>query len=272
MQGKILKVFNNDINSKEDDREIQLFAIFNHKKYSNKYAIFTINNTNKLCYGSIFIRDNTIVIFNIKEDFNPLISDFINEYKNNSFKEYELLSTEEISKVELVNYNEIDYPDINSLYTLSFPKPTPPEENKNNKSSLKIVLITIFFIILTIIVYFFVVNNNKPKTLDCTINSHNYDINLDYIISKNITFNERNLIEKIEVTETYKFPSLDEYDKFKKEEKHYDYFGMKGSYKYIDEEQILKIFYNEATLASDYDQIKSILSKEGYTCIEEQNE
>ena len=41
MNGKILKIVNNDLYGNVDDREIVVFASFVHKKYMNRYVIFT---------------------------------------------------------------------------------------------------------------------------------------------------------------------------------------------------------------------------------------
>ena len=41
MNGKILKVSSNDLYGNVDDRMVAVFAAFNHKKYMNKYVIFT---------------------------------------------------------------------------------------------------------------------------------------------------------------------------------------------------------------------------------------
>jgi len=276
MNGKVLRVFNTDVNGKEDEREVLMFAMFNHKKYMNKYAIFTIKNskeTNKLYYGSIFLKENTVVIFNIKEELKSVILEFIEEYTKNNFQEFELLDSSKYEKIELVNYNEMEYKDINTLYHLSFPQVEEKKEVKKKKSPLSTIMTLLIIIAIPVIIYFYIQNENNKKTiLKCNLSSYSYEVNLDYEIDKIITFDKKKMIESINVTETYMFPSQEEYYNFKNENKHYEYFDIKGSYKYIDEERILKIFYEETTVARNYEQIKSILEKEKYICKEENNE
>ena len=275
MQGKILKVFNNDINGKEDDREILLFAIFNHKKYMNKYAVFIIKDKtgpNKLCCGSIFLKENEIVIFNIKTELTKIILDFLEEFKTNNYNEFELLDTSNLEKVELINYNEIDYNDINIIYSISFPAPIKNEKQSKKRKPKWLAFLIIILLVIAILCYLTFFVKIKETILECSIKKYNYDINTEYLITKKILFDKSSLVKNISVTETHKFSNYDEYNRFKNDNKQYDYFDIKGSYKYIDEELSLKVFYEEDTVERKYEQIKSILEKEGYTCKEEYDE
>ena len=125
MKGKILKVFNNDLYGKEDEREVVLFAAFTHKKYSNKYALFTFKEDNlpkKLYYGSIYLKEKAIVIFDVKKEFDKVVKDFIEEFKKQEFKEFDIIDPTNLEKAEIVNFNEMEFPDIDLIYSISFPK------------------------------------------------------------------------------------------------------------------------------------------------------
>ena len=41
MNGKILKISSNDLYGNVDERQVVVFACFNHIKYMNKYILFT---------------------------------------------------------------------------------------------------------------------------------------------------------------------------------------------------------------------------------------
>ena len=47
-----------------------------------------------------------------------------------------------------------------------------------------------------------------------------------------------------------------------------EYFNIKGTYKYNDEDLTLRILYDEKTIIEDYQEILEYLRKEGYTCEE----
>ena len=114
MNGKILKISSNDLYGNVDDRRLSVFAAFNHLKYANRYVIFAFTDelaNKKLCYGSLHLKDNSIVIFNTSEANLTYIDPFIEECINGNIdsKEYEILDISKIEKAELVSYNTKDY-------------------------------------------------------------------------------------------------------------------------------------------------------------------
>ena len=80
MSGKVLKVVSNDLYGNVDDRAVSIFACFEHSKYMNKYLIFAFDgeyDKNKLCYGSLHLKNNSLVIFSVKDDVKKYIDEFI---------------------------------------------------------------------------------------------------------------------------------------------------------------------------------------------------
>ena len=105
MNGKILRISANDLYGNVDEREVAVFAAFTHKKYMNKYVIFTFKDEyqkNKLYYGSVHLKENSIVTFSITDDNKKHVDKFIESYLNNQVdpKEYEIIDISKIDKVE----------------------------------------------------------------------------------------------------------------------------------------------------------------------------
>ena len=76
MAGKILKIVSNDLYGNVDERKIVVFACFLHTKYMNNYVVFSFlgeYDKKKICYGSVHIKDNSLVIFSVKNNVKKYI-------------------------------------------------------------------------------------------------------------------------------------------------------------------------------------------------------
>ena len=71
MTGKVLKISSNDLYGNVDDRMVRVYAVFEHTKYMNNYVIFSIDGSNKLCFGSIHMKDTSLVISGTGEVMEP---------------------------------------------------------------------------------------------------------------------------------------------------------------------------------------------------------
>ncbi len=278
MFGKIVKIFSNDLYGNPDDRKLVIFAAFEHKKYMNKYCIFAIEGeyaNKKLYYGSIHIKDNTIVIFSVADNDKKWVDEFVTEYLSSKLndKEYSLIDIANLDRAELISSTEVECDNLNTLDSISIKRvaPTTEETTKNSKSGLKFLLV--LFILLGIGITYLYLNPDiltlKLKMLNCTKSEFNNNISMRYNIEKNIRFDKDEVPSTIEVIETYKFASGEEYTDFKDNNKESIYFKKDGEYKYIDSSNELKVFYNETTIIDNYKEMYNYLKKEGYTCQEE---
>ena len=280
MNGKILKVFKNDISGNVDDRKVVMYAAFEHKKYMNKYAIFSYDGEYSkkiLYYGSIHIKsDNTIVIFQVDNNAKEFIDTFTEQYLNNNLnpKEYQLIDISGCEKVELISSTEVkDYDKLTELDKLSIfrPEEIVEEDKKSGKGGL--VFLLILFIALGLGLTYLYLNPDtltiKAKQLNCTKNAYNETISLGYKSNKLVKFTSKDIPKSIDVTEIYNFNTLEEYTEFKDNNKEQDIFNKDGEYKYDDESLELRIFYKEDTIIDNYNEMYNYLIKEGYTCEEE---
>jgi len=278
MNGKILRISANDLYGNVDEREVAVFAVFTHKKYMNKYVIFTFKDEyqkNKLYYGSVHLKENSIVTFSITDDNKKHVDKFIESYLNNQVdpKEYEIIDISKIDKVELVSYSEMDFDKLVELDNLSIPKPKVlTEETTKKKPTILYILLVIMLILLAGVIFLYLnphFFDTKVKTMTCTLDEYNKKIKMPYTITKTIRFDKENKLKDIAVVEIYSFTDEEEYYDFKDNERQNEYFDITGAYKYDDDNLELRIIYDEETIISEYEEMKGYLKKEKYICTEE---
>ena len=279
MSGKVLKVFSNDLNGNVDDRYVSVFAAFNHLKYSNRYVIFSFKGeygNNLLYYGSVHLKEKSLVVFSTSASSIPVIDDFLAKLMSNNISksEYEIFDISECEKIELISYNEKEFTNLFELDNLTIKKEVKKEELKDTKQGKPVMLYILLFIFISLAIgltYIYLnptVLDVELKQLNCSMNSINEKIDMDYHIEKIVKFDRKDIPVSVKVTETYKFLNIDEYNEFKNNKKENTYF-QNGEYKYEDTLLELKIFYEEKTIIDDYKEMKNYLTNEGYTCKEE---
>ena len=277
MYGKILKIANNDLYGNVDDRIVSLFAVFIHKKYMNKYAIFTFSNEfskNKLYYASVHLKENSIVTFNVRNDDIEHINKFVNDYLNNIIdpNEYEIIDISNINKVELVSSTPVDFDRLTDLDNLSIPKINAAETETVGKKPVFLIFLLIIFILLLGGVIYLHYNPDilsiKLNKLDCTKEAYDKKVDLPYSSDIELRFDRHNELQSIDKIDTYTFNNLEAYNDFKDNNKESTYFDITGGYKYDDNEMTLKLIYKDKMIIYKYDEILRYMKKEGYSCIE----
>jgi len=275
MKGKILRVFNNDLYGKVDDREVIIFAAFIHKKYMNKYAIFIFKNgeeKNKLCYGSIHVKETSLVIFKIREELKSVIDDFLLQYTSGQLLDYELIDINNLTKVELIGHNQCDYDKILLLEDLSLPKVTVNNQETQKKLSLGIKILIGLGVLIGIFCAYLAIHPNilKSKQLICYKDSYHQETKLNYRENLRIIFDGEDNLWQYNVEEVYYFKSKTSFDNFRSEGKHYIYFHGEGkSYNFLDNNLSLQITYKVQSDINNYDDMKIYLNSAGYRCTED---
>ena len=276
MSGKVLKIASNDLYGNVDERNVSVYACFEHSKYMNNYVVFSIDGSNKLCYGSIHMKAKSLVIFSVKEHVDKYILEFLDEYMSDKLDSFKILDISNIMKVELVSYSEMEYNKLNLLSDKAIPKIINDDNDTKEKKTVFMYLLIFLLVLVAIgmtVLYLkpelFTV---KYKGLDCINNLYDENIELNYHLFKDIRFDLDDKITSIEVTRTYTFTDSNSYYNFKNNEEQMKYFTNGEGFKYIDEELKLKLFYSEESVIDDYDEILTYLKREGFSCIERQYE
>ena len=276
MLGKILKVYANDVNGNVDDRRALVFSAFQHTKYMNNYVVFTFEGDfekNKLYYGSVHIKQNSLVVFSIKDDAKIYIDKFLTEYENNNLTEFKIFDISELTRIELVSFNEMEYNKIKMLNDKTIPKEITKKEEIDRPIDIKgiflyvsLVILIILAVVITIIYLFpnMVLSGNEQ--LICNNREYDKKLQLYYDTEKNVKFNSNSKLKSIDVIKTYTFLDTTKYEEFKNNQKHLEYFKNVDSYKYVDESLQLKLMYKENNVIDDYDEMLTYLKKEGFSC------
>lgn len=276
MFGKILRISSSDLYGNVDERQVVVFACFIYKKYMNRYIIFTFKNEynkKKLYYGSIHLKENSLVVFGVRDEEYKYVDNFINSYLSSSVStlEYELIDLSKMEKIELVSYKEMDFERLEDLDRLSIPLTKVSDDSEEKKPVFLYLLLVILFLLLGGITYLYLNPNVfivQYKKLSCEMNDYNEKLEMKYVIKRDLTFTKKDKIKSYKGIDIYTFLDRDSYNEFKEGNMQDEYFNIKGTYKYNDEDLTLRILYDEKTIIEDYQEILEYLRKEGYTCEE----
>jgi len=278
MNGKIIKIYSNDLYGNVDDRQVVVFAVFMHIKYMNRYVIFTFKDEyekNKLYFGSVHVKENSLVIFAIRNEVFKYVSEFINQYLSSSInkEEYEIKDISKIEKVELVSYNNMECNDLLKLDELSISKEkyTQEVEDKDRKPVFLYCLIIFLILLLGGLTYLYLNPDAfmfEYKMLNCNVLEFNNQLDMSYNKNTIVKFDNKDRVNNIEIIDKYVFSSNEIYQDFKVNNRQNDYFNIDGVYKYDDDNLELRIIYNDNSIIESYDEMFGYLEKEGYDCVE----
>lgn len=281
MMGKVLKVISNDLYGNVDERIAVVFACFNHTKYMNNYVIFSFlgeYGKNKLGYGSVHFKNDSLVIFSVKDNFKQYIDEFLLEYTTDKLENFKILDISMMEKVQLVSYNEMEYDKLQLLDDKSIYREVKNSNEMMAKEKQPILIYILLIILvllgigLTLLYLFPEMFSVKYKELECTNNLFDNKLMLNYDIDKNIKFDEKDKVIDIDVVNTYTFLDSKSYYEFKDENKFQEYFTNGEGYKYIDQGLMLKIIYKENSVIDDYDEMLVYMRREGFSCVEKEYE
>ena len=277
MNGKVLKISNNDLNGNNDDRKIAVFAAFIHKKYMNKYAIFAFENEldkKKLAFGSIHLKNDSLVTFDVRPNEKDFINTFVSQYLDNKIdeSEYEIIDISNISKIELVSYGQEDFDKLADLDKLSIKRVVNNEEADNKKGyGMLYFIIMVLILLLGGITYLYFnpdLFDVELKQLNCYKEGFNEIVELNYTSEAELKFNRKDEIDTFNKIDTYKFNNEEDYLKFKGNNEESKYFNINGAYKYNDNKLELKLIYTDKLVIYKYDEVLKYLENNGYTCVE----
>ena len=277
MNGKVLKISNNDLNGNNDDRKIAVFAAFIHKKYMNKYAIFAFENEldkKKLAFGSIHLKNDSLVTFDVRPNEKDFINTFVSQYLDNKIdeSEYEIIDISNISKIELVSYGQEDFDKLADLDKLSIKRVVNNEEVDNKKGyGMLYFIIMVLILLLGGITYLYFnpdLFDVELKQLNCYKEGFNEIVELNYTSEAELKFNRKDEIDTFNKIDTYTFNNEEDYLNFKGNNEESKYFNINGAYKYNDNKLELKLIYTDKLVIYKYDEVLKYLENNGYTCVE----
>lgn len=280
MLGKVVTLVSNDIYGNNDNREVCVFACFNHKKYMNNYCIFCYKDEldkNIMYYGSLHTKGETLISFFVKEpNFQKNVESFIQGLVNGTIdnNEYEIINIQDKKKIELVSFNQVECKNLEMLKerTIKEEIVSPIIEEPVEKNYLPLYILLLLFILGIDFLYIY---NKQPKQytyLECTKKINNSELSLKGNTDWVITFNRKNTLDKVIVTETYQFEDYPSYNKFKNDKDPKDYFKdeeyKNAKIEYDDASLTLNISYLKEVIFNDKKEASDYLKKGDYTCEE----
>lgn len=277
MNGKRIKV--NDFKFKygQETIFINVFGAFKYKKNNNKYVVYSYDN-NKLCYGSLFIRNSEIVIMLSKNDDDSLVQRFLEDVLNGNIDDdFEVISLDKIDSAQIIDEGIVNKSfDIDRLKDLTIPKKKIKEEIPENKKKKSLSISGIFFVLfLIVVVAFFFFNPEvimgKDKNYICSREYIHKTLSINVKEEIKLTFNGRGKIKAASGTNDYVFNDINYYNKFKDSGEFYKYMDEGNTYKFIDKDKTYRVMDDMDNLNDYYsfeeeDLILEYYNEKNYEC------
>lgn len=292
MYGKTLKVMQYTLEFGSNDRYVNVFSCFKYKENNNLYLVYSDVSTKYpiIYYGLAHIREKNLLSMQSKNELDiEIIKEFIYKTINHeALEKFEIINLESVEGLEIIASNKLEVkPEILlSLVDLTIPKQEEIKEvevvnkqSKERKNSKKKLLLIMFIIIIGIIGYVgltqFLNKDKIEKQIICTKEYKDKEINANVDETTTYNFNNKNSLKSSDSTMIYKF-NKDNYQKFILEGTYYKYLPEdleKSSYEQDDINYIFKIKVLEEidsnyTKPTDYEEVFSYYTKQGYTCKE----
>lgn len=277
MNGKRIKV--NDFKFKygQETIFINVYGAFKYKKNSNKYVVYSYDNS-KLYYGSLFVRNNEIVIMLSKDDSEELIDKFLNNILSGTGdNNFETISLDKITEAQIIDEGIVTEKfDISRLNELTIPKEKVKQDTTQNEKKKSVSISGIFFALFIIVVVAFFFFNpeaimGKDKSYACSTEYNNSTLSTIVREEIKFIFDGKGKIKNATVTSDYIFNSDTRYNKFKNDGEFYKYMDEGDTYKFIDEEKTYRVMSNVEDLreyfsTDDEDSILEYYSEKNYDC------
>lgn len=289
MNGKELKVAEYDLTFGANARIVKVLGLFRYLKNNNLYVIYTDNNPTQpvINYGSSHIKEDTILSMTPKKEDEEIIKEYIFKVTSGEeLKDFEIISLDKIENIELISSNhlEIKKEVLDSLIDKTIPKKETEEEKnieKNSKQKKKKSLAPLLIIVALAIGAYYIYTtiitekDNTIKSFTCKKEASNQTINATIATENIYNFNNQDILENIETTQTYTFISTEAYQDFINKGLIYKYMPDEnnGGYK-TDEENNTMIYVSKIAVDENYtesrayEEILSQAKNEGFTCEE----
>jgi hypothetical protein len=187
---------------------------------------------------------------NLNKD--ELVLKFIEDLLEDKLDSYEIIDIQNKESVEIISCNELKL-DNDKLIKLEEKtikvEEIVTEQPTKKKGNTKLILLFLFIFITMIIGGYIYINKDKifikNTKYQCELTYKHEELNADILETRTIDFTNNNLV-KMDIVVDFKFNDMADYQKVKFNKKEYEYSVYdQGSYKYVDEEMKLRMFYND---------------------------
>lgn len=277
MNGKRIKLDDYTFTFGQQDVFLNVYGAFSHNKRGNKYVVYSYDN-GKLCYGSLFIRENKIVVMTSDKEAND---DIIKKYINNILeeketKEFTNIAIDDIKEMQIIDEKEIKMDiDLNKLSDLTIPKPKAKEETDvETKKGFSLAYLGIFILLVFIGVFFFInpeIIKGKNTYYECS-KSYLHDelpATVNEIVS--LTFNSKGIVDDMKIKSDFVFNDTTYYVEFRDKSYFYKYIEEGDTYKFDDSSYTYRLFseidvHKDYFLPTEKEELLSYYQDKGYNC------
>lgn len=276
--GKIIKIDEYNFTYGKGTDYLNVFGGFKYKEDGNKYVIYSHDNT-KLFYGSLFIKDNKLVIMDVKNDVSSIIKEFthvlLDDKKSTDF---EVISLDDIDSVEIIGENTVDIDSsvILNLFDKTIPKELEkPVQNETKKSKSSSVVGICLFLLIVIVGAFFWFNpeiiEGEKRRVICDKTYIHESLNATVTEEVTLTFSGKDKITDIDLVTDYKFNNSLQYEEFVKKNYYYQYMKEGDTYKLDNSASTYRVFSSIDTevdffLPTSYKELVEDYKNKGYDC------
>ena len=290
MNGKEMKVIEYNLTYGSSARLVNVLGCFRYKANDNLYVVYSdvVNSYNIIYYGSSHIKDKSILSMECKnEKDEEIIKEYIYKVTNKEdLSNFEIISLDNIDGIEIISSNKLEIKKdiLDKLVELTIPKKEIPEEekkvvSKKKKSSKTLILLPLLIVILGVGLYIYLTpksENTSDKNITCT-KQYQHDV-LPATINEEqkFNFNNNDILESVDISETYTFNTEEDYLDFINEGTYYKYMPAtetEGGWNKDDEKHIFTIYKKERITTgykkpTEYEEVLSYYKLENYSCSE----
>ena len=275
MIGKKIRLNDYRFNYGSETVFLNVFFAFKNKDNGNKYVVYSYDNT-KLYYGSMFVRNNEIVVMISKGINEGDVKSFVFDFVENKVSDTnEIISLDNINSIQIIDEAICDFKvDVNKLYELTIPKPAIKVEEEKPKKKISFVSICIIVLFVLVVLFLFInpeVIMGKNKYYLCS-KSYNHN-KLPALVNEEVSlvFNGKDNITSIDVRYDYLFSNVDYYKEFKDKNYFYQYFNDGDTYKFDDNSYTYRLFSSIDTevdyfLPRELDELILHYENDNYIC------
>lgn len=283
MIGKRVKINDYMLTYGKNVMYANVYGAFKYKKNGNRYVVYSyVDNIKKgtsLYYGSLFIRNNELVVMLSKNMEEDVIKSFVNDViSDKNMDSYDIVSLDKIDSIQIIDDTSCDFGvDINTLYNKCIPKVKDNKEEVKEKGHISFgyVFFVLFFVVVGL---FFFVNPEVIKGKDTMYvcnKSYNHDSLPARIVEEvSLVFNSKGIVTSMDVRKDYVFSDSSYYAEYKDNGYFYQYMDKGDTYKFDDEVYTYRVFskvdtFNDYFLPTKMSELLDYYKDNSYSCKEE---
>ena len=154
MIGKKIRINDYKFTYGKEVMYVNVYGAFKSVKSGNKYVIYSyiddVNKKNKLYYGSVFVRNNELVVMLSKDTKEDSVKEFTTDILSDKNEDnYEIISLKDIDSIQIIDDAPVSFDvDINKLYDKTMPKVKviKKEDKPKKRVSIGYIFLILFII------------------------------------------------------------------------------------------------------------------------------